>query len=287
MDSVLMPLSVMKHLWWILPLLSAALGTVLGRLLPGKRTLAARGTSVCLLLAVSGILIWREKLMYSMRCLGILYALGFQRGTDSLLLAVIAVGCAVYCAFRPTRSGCGVAVLGAVLWLVCTSDALFGVFYDTLSQISVELLLMSVLGMLAVVLAFMGFLGTNKVAAVEPSEPQEIPPAPPQPTASVGCLTILCGSFAGQQLPVPAGEELTLGGDAAQCHLILDQPGIPPCLCSVRWLEGRNTYLVSCHAPDGLLLADSSCAPSGSTTEVFPGTVCYLPATGIPVVQLG
>lgn len=287
MDAILLPYSLMERLWWILPILSAALGAILGRMLPGKRTLAARGASVCLLLAVSGILIWRENLMYSMRCLGILYALGFQRGADSLLLAVIAVGSAVYCAFRPTRSGCGVAALSAVLWLVHTSDALFGVFFDTFGRISGGLLLMSVLGMLAVMWAFMGFFGTEKVPAMKPAESQETPPAPQEATAAMGYLTILTGNFAGQKLPLGAGEELTLGSDASHCHLILDQLEIPPRLCSIRWLEERNTYLISSHAPEGLLWGTGGRAPSGSTVEVFPQTICYLPATGQPVVQVG
>ena len=282
-DAFILPYSVIKNFWWSLPLLSAALGAVLGQMCPGARTLAVRGAPVCLLLAVSGALIWRDDFLF----IGAVYGLNhILSGALLLIAAALAAGGAVLCAFRPTRAGCGAAALGATLWLAFTANGLFQKYLTLYGKLFVGMLIPTVIGVLAAVLAFMGAFGKEAAPTAAPT-PQQEPPVAPQPTVSAGCLTILCGSFSGQQLPLPAGEELTLGGDAAQCHLILDQPGVSPCLCSICWLEGRNTYLVSCHAPEGLLWADGSCAPSGSTTEVFPGTVCYLPVTGSPVVQLG
>ena len=289
MDFVFSPhLIIMKHLWWALPLLSAILGAVLGRILSGARTLAVRGAPVCLLLGMAGALVWWKDLLWVGASHGFSFLLS---GILPLMLAAVMAGGAVLCAFRPTRKSCGVAALAAVLWVAYTAYGLFRKYFIGYRDLgygylSIGLLVLTIVGAVAVLLAFMGLFGKVATPAAA-STPQQESPVPPQPAASAGCLTVLCGSFAGQQLPLPAGEELTLGGDAAQCHLILDQPGVSPCLCSLRWLEGRNTYLVSCHAPEGLLWADGSCAPSGSTTEVFPGTVCYLPATGIPVVQLG
>ena len=39
-----------------------------------------------------------------------------------------------------------------------------------------------------------------------------------------GKLMLLSDPFAGQQIPLPAGEELCLGNDPADCQLILDLP---------------------------------------------------------------
>lgn len=283
MDTFILPYSVVQNFWWSLPLLSAALGAVLGRMFPGARTLAVRGAPVCLLLGIAGALVWRNELLW----VGAFYGLStLLSGILLLMLAAVAAGGAVLCAFRPTRMCCGATALGAVLWLAYTAHGLFRKYVVGYGNLSVAFLILTVVGTVAAVLAFMGVFGKETAPAEAPA-PQEAPSVPPQPAASAGCLTILYGSFAGQQLPLPAGEELLLGSDAAQCHLILDPEGMPPCLCSICWLESRGTYLVSCRAPEGLLWADGSCAPSGSTTEVFPGTVCSLPATGIPVIQLG
>ena len=53
----------MSNLWWGLPLLAAALGAVLRRVLP--RTAAAYGAPVCLLAGVAGVLVWRGVLLDS------------------------------------------------------------------------------------------------------------------------------------------------------------------------------------------------------------------------------
>lgn len=283
MDTFILPYSVVQNFWWSLPLLSAALGAVLGRMFPGARTLAVRGAPVCLLLGIAGALVWRNDLLWVGEFYGVNTLLS---GILLLILAAVAAGGAVLCAFRPTRMCCGATALGAVLWLAYTAHGLFRKYVVGYGNLSVAFLILTVVGTVAAVLAFMGVFGKETAQAEAPA-PQEAPSVPPQPAASAGCLTILYGSFAGQQLPLPTGEELLLGSDAAQCHLILDLEGMPSCLCSICWLESRGTYLVSCRAPEGLLWADGSCAPSGSTTEVFPGTVCYLPATGIPVIQLG
>ena len=283
MDVVSPLYSVMNYLWLVLPLLSAVLGVVLGRMSPRARTLAVRGAPVCLLLGIAGALVWRNELLW----VGAFYGLStLLSGILLLMLAAVAAAGAVLCAFRPTRMGCGAAALGAVLWLAYTAHGLVRKYVVGYRDLSAPFLVLTIVSAVAAVLAFIGVFGKETAPAEAPA-PQETLSAPPQPAASAGCLTILYGSFAGQQLPLPAGEELLLGSDAAQCHLILDLEGMPSCLCSICWLESRGTYLVSCRAPEGLLWADGSCAPSGSTTEVFSGTVCYLPATGIPVIQLG
>lgn len=283
MDAALVPHLVIKNLWWILPILSAVLGAFLGRNLPRFHTLAVRGTSVCLLLAVAFAVAVGFDVYYVGMSFGISYSIV---RVVVLLLEALVAGSAVACAFSPTRMGCGAAALGAVLWLANATASLAG-RWAVVYRMPGIMFWVIVIGVLAAVLAFMGFFGTEKVAKVESSEPRETPSAPQETAAPMGCLTILTGNFAGQKLPLGAGEELTLGSDASHCHLILDQLEIPPRLCSIRWLEERNTYLISSHAPEGLLWGTGGRAPSGSTVEVFPQKICYLPATGQPVIQVG
>ena len=156
---------------------------------------------------------------------------------------------------------------------------LYGDYLNSYGSLDPALLALTLAALAAAVLAFSGaFAPAPAPAAPAPSPPPESGPA--------GSLTVLCGAFAGQQIPLPAGEELALGRDAALCHLVLDVTDMPACLCTVRWLPGRGTYLVACRAQQGLLWADGRSAPPGSVIEISPGSVCYL-ATGQPVVQMG
>ena len=85
---------LMSNLWWGLPLLAAALGAVLRRVLP--RTAAAYGAPVCLLAEVAGVLVWRGVLLDSLTSLWAFW----QSGLPLLALAVLAAGGAVACPVR-------------------------------------------------------------------------------------------------------------------------------------------------------------------------------------------
>ncbi len=102
-----------------------------------------------------------------------------------------------------------------------------------------------------------------------------------------GFLLLLSEPFKGGKLPVPAGEELRMGRDAAYCHLIMDLPEMPPCLCGVRWLEQRNTYLITCYADDGLLYEDGQPLPVNCSVEAKPGQTFFCGPTGQALFQTG
>ena len=195
------------------------------------------------------------------------------------IFSALATGGAVACAVCPSRRGYAAAAAAAVPWLACMAVGLYGHYLNSYGSLHPALLALTLTALAAAVLAFSGaFAPAPAPAAPAPSPPPESGPA--------GSLTVLCGAFAGQQIPLPAGEELALGRDAALCHLVLDVTDMPACLCTVRWLPGRGTYLVACRAQQGLLWADGRSAPPGSVIEISPGSVCYL-ATGQPVVQMG
>ena len=86
----------------------------------------------------------------------------------------------------------------------------------------------------------------------------------PEPS---GSLILLAEPYVGQQISLPDGEELRLGSDAAYCHLILELPGRQPCLCGVRWLGARNTYLVTSYVFSGLLYEDGRPLPGNSSVD--------------------
>lgn len=102
-----------------------------------------------------------------------------------------------------------------------------------------------------------------------------------------GSLIVLSRPFEGQQIPLSDGAKLRLGSDAADCHLILELAGEPRCLCSVRWLSGKNCYCITSFEPLGLLYEDGNSVPDGVPLEVQPGTVFLDGQTGQAVFQLG
>lgn len=279
MDSFSLPLQwALGNLWWVLPALAAALGAGLRRALP--RAAALYGAPVCLLAGLAGAVAWRGTLLAA----PLAHSSFWNSGLALLALAALAAAGAAACAVRPTRAGCAAAAAAAVPWLACMAAALYGHFRRSFGALHPGLLALTLAGLAAAVL---GFAGAFAPAPQPEAAPETAPEPPPAPAEPAGQLTVLCGALAGQRLPLPAGEELVLGSDAACCHLVLQEPGLPPCLCAVRWLPGRNTYLVACRAPQGLLWADGSRTPGGSTVEVLPGAVCRLPGGGAPAAQFG
>ena len=102
-----------------------------------------------------------------------------------------------------------------------------------------------------------------------------------------GKLMLLSEPFAGQQIPLPAGEELCLGNDPADCQLVLELPGEPRCLCRVSWLDGRNCYSVMACEHSSLLYEDGTPVPVNESVTAEPGTVFLDGQTGQAVFQLG
>ena len=84
--SLIVPHWIPSNLWWALPLLAAALGAALRRVLP--RTAAARGAPVCLLAGLAGMLIWRGALVAGLASRGRIWSTGLPL----LALAVLAAG---------------------------------------------------------------------------------------------------------------------------------------------------------------------------------------------------
>lgn len=284
----------------VILIVPAILGPVLGHFFPQIQRLVRWGSPICLLfgpaymvlnlaLGTIGADFYSRGLIHTLEFLfRTQFKISFRESTWLLLILVIVVaGCAVFCAFSPNRAGYVAAALGSELWMCLTVSKVLEGYLIFPRTFSLYHLFLALAGIPAVVLSFMGLFLKQQAACAAPPETGEPEAVAPIETASAGSITILAAPFAGQQIPLPSGEELIIGSDASQCHLILNGSEIPPQLCSIRWLEGRNTYLVSTYAPDGLLYSTGMRAPSGSIMEVFPNTICSIPATGEPVVQVG
>ena len=110
-------------------------------------------------------------------------------------------------------------------------------------------MMLAVPALLALLFSGMGLAQGN--AALRKQEAAGAQEQPGTPVGSGG-IFVLPAPYEGVWIPVEEGEELRLGSDVARCHLIFDLPGMPACLCSVRWLGLRDTYLVTGYAAGGL-----------------------------------
>ena len=266
---------------------AAAAGMILGRRAVFAGSLSGYGTPLALLLTLVLILFWRNEAAHSLWVSVLIFI---------AVPALFGAAAASVCAFRPVRRSFalafGAGLLGGCSVLLRT---VFGFRFDWTTPAAY-----AAYG-LVLFLAGMGFVSAGRkarqAAGLEESAelPGEFAEAPqeaggtqeaeePEPS---GSLILLAEPYVGQQISLPDGEELRLGSDAAYCHLILELPGRQPCLCGVRWLGARNTYLVTSYVFSGLLYEDGRPLPGNSSVEVKPGSLFLEGQTGQVLFQAG
>lgn len=256
----------------------AAAGMILGRKAAFAGPISGYGTPLALLLTLLLLLLWKDE------------AAGRLWMTVFIFIAVPALfgaAAASVCAFRPVRRSFALAfaagLLGACSVLL---RAVFGLRFSWTTPAAY-----AAYG-LVLFLSGMGLVSAKRKArqAARTEESTEAPAEAPQeaeePEPS-GSLILLAEPYVGQQISLPDGEELRLGSDAAYCHLILELPGRQPCLCGVRWLGARNTYLVTSYVFSGLLYEDGRPLPGNSSVEVKPGSLFLEGQTGQVLFQAG
>ena len=117
--------------------------------------------------------------------------------------------------------------------------------------------------------------------AVFPSAAEEPNPLPvSRMPRREGVLTILAGEFAGQSVSLKNQEALCLGADPAFAHIVPGIWGCPPRLCTIRWLQTSNTYLVTCLSGGTLWYLPGHFLPAGGSFQVTPGTIFCLKPQG-------
>lgn len=246
-----------------------AAGAVTGRKMAAADRIAARCLPAAFLLSLLSTRLWGGQLCALFHVTQIVYVGG---------MAVLTAAVAVWAAFRPGKAayaaGAAVSLIGMVSWI--SSAVLFPLTCMAGAAICAA----------AWFLSCMGLAIPHRPERKEAGG-QTLKPEPPGQAGPEGFLLMLSGYFAGGQVPVPSGEELRLGNDARYCHLVLDQPGGPPCLCGVRFLEKRGTYLVTCYAPEALIDGTGRALPENSSVEVRPGTVFENAVDQSPLFQTG
>ena len=262
----------------------AAAGMILGRKAAFAEPISRYGTPLALLLTLLLLLLWKDE------------AAGRLWMTVIIFIAVPALSgaaAASVCAFRPVRRSFAL-VFAAGLLGACSVllRAVFGLRFSWTTPAAY-----AAYG-LVLFLSGMGFASAKRKArqAARTEESTEAPAEAPQEAGDTqeaeepepsGSLILLAEPYVGQQISLPDGEELRLGSDAAYCHLILDLPGRQPCLCGVRWLGARNTYLVTSYVFSGLLYEDGQPLPGNSSVEVKPGSLFLEGQTGQVLFQAG
>ena len=262
----------------------AAAGMILGRKAAFAEPISRYGTPLALLLTLLLLLLWKDE------------AAGRLWMTVIIFIAVPALSgaaAASVCAFRPVRRSFAlvfaVGLLGACSVLL---RAVFGLRFSWTTPAAY-----AAYG-LVLFLSGMGFASAKRKArqAARTEESTEAPAEAPQKAGDTqeaeepepsGSLILLAEPYVGQQISLPDGEELRLGSDAAYCHLILELPGRQPCLCGVRWLGARNTYLVTSYVFSALLYEDGRPLPGNSSVEVKPGSLFLEGQTGQVLFQAG
>ena len=266
---------------------AAAAGMILGRKAAFAGPISGYGTPLALLLTLLLLLLWKDEAASGLWMSVLIFI---------AVPALFGAAAASVCAFRPVRKSFALAfaagLLGACSVLLRAAFGFRFSWTTPAAYVSYGFVLF---------LAGMGFASAKRKArqaakreesAEAPGEPAEAPQEAedtreaeePEPS---GSLILLAEPYVGQQISLPDGEELRLGSDAAYCHLILELPGRQPCLCGVRWLGARNTYLVTSYVFSGLLYEDGRPLPGNSSVEVKPGSLFLEGQTGQVLFQAG
>lgn len=257
---------------------AAVAGMVLGRKAAFAGPISGYGTPLALLLTLVLLLLWKDGAAHSLWMSVLIFI---------AVPALFGAAAASVCAFRPVRKSFALAFAAGLLGgcSVLLRSA-FGFRFDWTTPAAY-----AAYG-LVLFLSGMGLVSAKRKAwqAARTEESTEAPAEAPQeaeePEPS-GSLILLAEPYVGQQISLPDGEELRLGSDAAYCHLILELPGRQPCLCGVRWLGARNTYLVTSYVFSGLLYEDGRPLPGNSSVEVKPGSLFLDGQTGQVLFQAG
>ncbi|MEE0419094.1 MAG: FHA domain-containing protein [Lachnospiraceae bacterium] len=107
--------------------------------------------------------------------------------------------------------------------------------------------------------------------------PQPVPPIKEdQPTQSMGSVMLLTGQYKDAVIPVRSGEEIILGRDKGQCHLIFENPHVSRVHCGIRYNPGENKYLITDYSTNGTFLKDGSRIEKNQPVKCRRGTVIVL-----------
>lgn len=252
----------------LLPLgLGAGIGALQKQKSGAAGALAGYGAPVALVLTLAALIVGRKGMIPSF----------YPHLVFAAALGIAGAGSAIFLAFCPKKAGFACA---AFVGIAGFGTAALG-FLEEGGPAALS-------GLVSYGLALL-FSGMGLAQGNAALRKQEAAGAQEQPGTPVGSggIFVLPAPYEGVWIPVEEGEELRLGSDVARCHLIFDLPGMPACLCSVRWLGLRDTYLVTGYATGGLLDEEGQSLPVNGSAEARPGQRFFFGATGEELFRIG
>lgn len=96
--------------------------------------------------------------------------------------------------------------------------------------------------------------------------------------SKAGAIEGLSGMYAGQQIPLAAGDELLIGRDNAMCNLIIDQHAekLSRKHCGITYDAARGVYIVTDYSSNGTYIDGGNKLAANVPTRMQRGTVLAL-----------
>lgn len=120
--------------------------------------------------------------------------------------------------------------------------------------------------------------GTARNVVSVPKSGQAAPAGAPAAGGRGGSITGLSGMYAGQELPLAAGDEMIIGRDNAMCNLIVDQNAdkLSRKHCGIVYDPGRAVYMVTDYSTNGTFIDGGNRLVANMPTQLQRGTVIAL-----------
>ncbi len=128
--------------------------------------------------------------------------------------------------------------------------------------------------------------GADRTVAGTARNVVSVPKGGQQPAAPVGgagaarggSITGLSGMYAGQELPLAAGDEMIIGRDNALCNLIVDQNAdkLSRRHCGIVFDAARGVYMVTDYSTNGTFIDGGSRLVANMPAQLQRGTVIAL-----------
>lgn len=124
----------------------------------------------------------------------------------------------------------------------------------------------------------------NRITEKEYTDYRNIPQTPPeiipQAPSAEGSVLIMTGQYKDAVLPVRDCEEIILGRDVRNCHLVFQNEHVSRVHCGIRFDSAAFTYLVTDYSTNGTYVKGGLRLEKGQPVPCRPGTVLVLGKSG-------
>lgn len=123
----------------------------------------------------------------------------------------------------------------------------------------------------------------NRITEKEYTDYRNISQTPPeilQAPSAEGSVLIMTGQYKDAVLPVRDCEEIILGRDVRNCHLVFQNEHVSRVHCGIRFDSAAFTYIVTDYSTNGTYVKGGSRLEKGQPVPCRPGTVLVLGKSG-------